>query len=379
MDVTPGIRRDPLPDLDAVGQDDALVARIRDEIERDGPDHVRPVHGPRAVRPRRRLLPRCSGPSRPRRRFPDRTRVAPDLRGGSRSGGRRRVGPARPARPVRAPRIRRGDRDARARDPRRPGARASGSRATSCATTRSRSSHAGSRRSRRRLEAAGHAGALAGTAESTPNGRSSASSSPMRSSTPCRPTASCNAAVPCARSRSAGTAARSSTSRPTRRRPHWPHASKPSTSTLADGQRAEICLALDGWIAAAAAGLGRGVLLLIDYGHPARRALRPGPASRRHAPGIPAPPRPRRPVHPRRAPGPDRPRRRHRRRARGDAARASTHLGHDDPGGVPRRARHGGSAPGDPGRSGDDHRGLPGCPLGAAPVSWTRRRWAGSG
>ena len=37
MDVTPGIRRDPPPDLDAVGEDEALVARIRDEIERDGP------------------------------------------------------------------------------------------------------------------------------------------------------------------------------------------------------------------------------------------------------------------------------------------------------------------------------------------------------
>ena len=37
MDVTPGLRRDPLPDLDAVGQDDDLVARIRAEIERDGP------------------------------------------------------------------------------------------------------------------------------------------------------------------------------------------------------------------------------------------------------------------------------------------------------------------------------------------------------
>ena len=37
MDVTPGIRRDPPPDLVAVGEDEALVARIRDEIERDGP------------------------------------------------------------------------------------------------------------------------------------------------------------------------------------------------------------------------------------------------------------------------------------------------------------------------------------------------------
>jgi len=38
---------------------------------------------------------------------------------------------------------------------------------------------------------------------------------------------------------------------------------------LEDGQRAEICLAVDAWIGRAAAGLGRGVLLLIDYGYPA--------------------------------------------------------------------------------------------------------------
>ncbi len=39
--------------------------------------------------------------------------------------------------------------------------------------------------------------------------------------------------------------------------------------TLTEGQRAEICLALDSWLAAAAAGLERGLLLLIDYGYPA--------------------------------------------------------------------------------------------------------------
>lgn len=38
---------------------------------------------------------------------------------------------------------------------------------------------------------------------------------------------------------------------------------------LVPGQHAEICLALDPWIAAAASGLARGLLLLIDYGHPA--------------------------------------------------------------------------------------------------------------
>jgi SAM-dependent MidA family methyltransferase len=38
---------------------------------------------------------------------------------------------------------------------------------------------------------------------------------------------------------------------------------------LSEGQRAEICLAIDPWIARAAAGLERGVMVLIDYGYPA--------------------------------------------------------------------------------------------------------------
>jgi SAM-dependent MidA family methyltransferase len=45
--------------------------------------------------------------------------------------------------------------------------------------------------------------------------------------------------------------------------------------TLADGQRAEICLAVDGWVAAAAAGLRRSVILLIDYGYPAAELYDP--------------------------------------------------------------------------------------------------------
>jgi SAM-dependent MidA family methyltransferase len=44
---------------------------------------------------------------------------------------------------------------------------------------------------------------------------------------------------------------------------------------LGDGQRAEICLALDSWVETAARGLGRGVLLLIDYGHPAAELYGP--------------------------------------------------------------------------------------------------------
>jgi SAM-dependent MidA family methyltransferase len=38
---------------------------------------------------------------------------------------------------------------------------------------------------------------------------------------------------------------------------------------LTEGQRAEVCLAVDAWVAVAAAGLRRGLLLVIDYGHPA--------------------------------------------------------------------------------------------------------------
>ncbi len=44
---------------------------------------------------------------------------------------------------------------------------------------------------------------------------------------------------------------------------------------LVDGQTAEICLGLDAWIAAAAAPLRRGVLLLIDYGAPAAELYDP--------------------------------------------------------------------------------------------------------
>ena len=37
--------------------------------------------------------------------------------------------------------------------------------------------------------------------------------------------------------------------------------------TLADGQQAEICLEVDGWVTQAARGLDRGLLLLVDYGY----------------------------------------------------------------------------------------------------------------
>ncbi len=45
--------------------------------------------------------------------------------------------------------------------------------------------------------------------------------------------------------------------------------------SLVDGQRAEICLALEPWLAAAGRGLERGLLLLIDYGYPAAELYDP--------------------------------------------------------------------------------------------------------
>jgi len=44
---------------------------------------------------------------------------------------------------------------------------------------------------------------------------------------------------------------------------------------LADGQHAEICLAVDDWLARAAAGLTRGAMVLIDYGYPAAELYDP--------------------------------------------------------------------------------------------------------
>ncbi|MBA3877616.1 MAG: SAM-dependent methyltransferase [Anaerolinea sp.] len=48
---------------------------------------------------------------------------------------------------------------------------------------------------------------------------------------------------------------------------------------LAPGQRAEVCLAADTWLGDAAAGLARGLLLIVDYGHPAATLYEPARGS----------------------------------------------------------------------------------------------------
>jgi SAM-dependent MidA family methyltransferase len=45
--------------------------------------------------------------------------------------------------------------------------------------------------------------------------------------------------------------------------------------TLAEGQRAELCLALDRWVVEVAAALSRGIVLVIDYGAPAAELYGP--------------------------------------------------------------------------------------------------------
>lgn len=48
---------------------------------------------------------------------------------------------------------------------------------------------------------------------------------------------------------------------------------------LAPGQRAEICLEIDGWLSGAVEGLERGLLLVIDYGYPAAQLYDPARGS----------------------------------------------------------------------------------------------------
>ncbi len=110
-----------------------------------------------------------------------------------------------------------------------------------------------------------------------------------------------------------------------------------------------------------------------------RRAVRPGPTSRRHAPGVRPPYRPRRSVRPRRAPGPDRARRRGCGRAGGGGSRPDPPRDHD-PGGVPRRPRDGrATAAGDPDRPVDDDGVVPRRPLRRSCACSTPRRPAASG
>ena len=273
MEVTPGLRRDPLPDLDAVGEDARLVARIHQEIARDGPMTFA--------------------------RFMDLALYDPE-------GGYYRAGTARPGRdgdfltapeahPIFGAALARAVADAWDRlgrpDPfvlREYGA---GTGALAVAildgTRRERADFATILRyqpiemePRRidqiaaRLEATGHSEALAG--------------SPAPGDTPVVGMILGNEvldALPTHRVvvrdgvlREVLVGSRDGAFVDVEADPSTPDlASRLAVDgvTLADGQRAEICLKLDDWMAQAAAGLGRGVVLLIDYGYPATELYDP--------------------------------------------------------------------------------------------------------
>ncbi len=361
VEVTPGIRRDPVPDLDAVGQDEDLVARIHEEIARDGPITFA--------------------------RFMDLALYDPD-------GGYYRAEAARPGRdgdfltapeahPIFGAALARAVADAWDRlgrpepfvlreygagtgtlalailDGLTPSARTS---RPACATTRSRSSRAGSPPS---------PPASRPPATATRSSRATAAGAPaigfvlaneVLDALPVHRVVVRDGAL-----REVLVGSRDGAFVDVEAEPTTPDLAArlaDESIELAEGQRAEICLALGPWLADAAAGLERGVLLLIDYGYPAAELYDPI----------------------RRRDGTLRAYLRHRVHddpyihvGRQDLTahvdvtaveRAAAAAGldaprHHDPGRVPRRARHGGPPPGDPGRPGDDPRGLPRGPLGA--------------
>lgn len=267
MDVTPGLRRDPAPDLDAVGQDDELVARIHEAIARDGPMTFA--------------------------RFMDRALYDPD-------GGYYRAAAARPGRagdfltapeahPIFGSAIACAVVDAWDRlggpDPfvlREYGAGTGTLAAAILDAVRSERPAFGAIlryqpievEPRRldaiaaRLAAAGHTDAL--LAPPMPGDRPVEGMILGNEVLDALPTHRVVVRGGVLREVMVGTHAGAFIDLET----------DPSTSdlairlaaegvTLAEGQHAEICLELDGWIAEVAAGLGRGVLLLIDYGYPA--------------------------------------------------------------------------------------------------------------
>ena len=229
VDVTPGLRRDPAPDLDAVGQDEALVGADprRDRARR--PDDLRPVHGAGAVRPGWRLLPRP-------RRAPGRDGdflTAPEPH------------------PIFGAALSRAVADAwdRARTGRSRSCvreHGAGTGALAVAILDALATRAAGSRSvlryepvevepRRlgaiaaRLGAAGHGARLRRAHRRI--ARSTGSSWPTRCSTPCRSTASSGAAGELRESWSGvGGRRASSTSRPTRRRRRWPRGSPTKAS-----------------------------------------------------------------------------------------------------------------------------------------------------
>ena len=262
----------PRPGPRTSPSDPVLLAAIRDEIAATGPmtfarfmeialyDPARGYYRGAVARPGRAgdflTAPEASP-------IFGRT-LARFARGGPR--GDRRAGH------VHDPRARGGDRRAR-RAARRGAARGRAAARRPSATSSTRSSRPGSTRSATALARASRGGVgrtRRRPADRRPRHRQRGPRRPA--DPPRRPARRAGSAR--SSSGSARTAS-SSMSRPTRRRPALAARLAAESIELADGQHAEICLAIDAWIGRAAAGLGRGVLLLIDYGHPAAELYDP--------------------------------------------------------------------------------------------------------
>ena len=303
-----GLRRVPATDIDAVAGDPALEALIRDEIAAGGPMTFARFMELALYHPERGYYRAAA--ARPGRdgRLPDRARGPPDLRPRDRPPRRRRLVGARP--PGRFTIREHGAGTGALAAALIDGLRTEAPElASASATGPSRSSRGASTRSRSRLEA-------------TPRGRRRRADHRPRD----RERGPRRAADPPGRrdGRRHRRGLRRRRGRPARRRRgatprrrRSPPGSTPraSRSPTASGPRS--ASRVDAWVAAAAAGLERGLLLLVDYGHPAADLYDRAPPPGRHARGVPRPPGPRRPVPRDRPPGPHRPRRRHRRRASG--------------------------------------------------------------
>ena len=281
-------------------------------------DHVRPVHGPRPVRPRRRLLPGRGGAPRSRRRLPDRPGGAPDLRCRARPGRGGRLGPARPAGPVRPARIRRRER-ARWRSPILDGLAAE--RPDLAARLRYDPIEVEPRRLEAiaaRLAEAGHGGVLVAaetSADAPIDGVVLANE--VLDALPVHRVVVRDGAL-----REVLVGSRDGAFVDVEAEPTTPALAARLAEESHPARRGPARRDLPRARRLGGRGVGR-PRARRPAAHrlrlPRGRALRPGPAPRWHAPRLPPPSRPRRPVHPRRPPGPDRPRRRHRGR---DAPRA---------------------------------------------------------
>ena len=272
MDVTPGLRRDPLPDLDAVGEDEGLVARIHEEIARDGPitfarfmdlalyDPDGGYYRAEAARPGRdgdfltapeahpifgAALSRAVADAWDRLGRPDPFTIREYGAGTGTLAAAILDGLAR-ERPDLGSVIRYEPTEV---EPRRLGAVAA------------------------RLEAAGHGERLTGPATEDRTVDAFVLGNEVLDALPTHRVVGRDGVVREVMVGSRDGAFVDVEADPSLRALEGRLADE--GVTLADGQRAEICLAVDGWIAAAAATLGRGVLLLIDYGYPAAELYDP--------------------------------------------------------------------------------------------------------